>query len=597
VAPLFAEPALGVRSSRSYVDLPTNAGFIARLSARNNLGAFLSGRLPADLLPAFLHEATHHWCFHSSLGFTIAAIYQRAAANAAIISDAAHGHGHLSVSPQGAGFAEFESAFQDLLRFETAFRVLMPFIEGLALFAEFDVQPQLQDVTPMPFGLATRIFAGPNASDRAESWNTLSGRIAEARASSAMADRKYQVLLKGLAPSREPYCAGYLSVKSAWSAAATYRSELRDSGAFLTFLRNFIFEDLGLADILLRGKIENSGRVVPFGGEFATRLRDRVRSLYTRDAYSGFDEYLATLKKVVDAPHAPDSPLPPQLSLLDAKTADDGWNAIQEVLDEFEARGKSSDGGAVAWASMQATLNERYVQILDISDVYVRVSRAGICSIWQDPAASTPLLAGARCLVESQHGKEGPGHVVLLLSTHDAVAFFAVLLDGHIVFDTLSADYSEPTLERLRRAIGNIPVKLQLSDNIDALLTAFFRRGEDPRHALATNLDQVVDEIYLGQALPWLSKAQRDQVAPKLAQSGLGLAALLPRGKRHLFKILVTWSLGASPADEEIDTFLAEAGEEESLSDLLNRINEMAISVWGRDVIYMEDGEIRAILF
>ncbi len=81
---------------------------------------------------------------------------------------------------------------------------------------------------------------------------------------------------------------------------------------------------------------------------------------------------------------------------------------------------------------------------------------------------------------------------------------------------------------------------------------------------------------------------QRAETIPRLARHGLGLAALLPHGKRHLLKTLVALSLGAAAGEEGINDLLAEAAETESLLDVFNRINTMAISVWGKDVIHVE---------
>ena len=68
-------------------------------------------------IPQFLHEFTHRWCFDSAVGRALA--FVRLRTRYALL------------------FGGDEDVEIDLATYETAKRLLQPFSEGLALFAEF----------------------------------------------------------------------------------------------------------------------------------------------------------------------------------------------------------------------------------------------------------------------------------------------------------------------------------------------------------------------------------------------------------------------------------------------------------------------------
>src|ERR1700694_568515 len=369
MCPLFWEPELNTPDPRSYLDLPTNVGLIARLSATRNLGNFLVQRLPEDFLLVFLHEAMHHWCFHSALGFAMAGLYERAAVNSAKFAASVHGESSLSIGESGH-IPELENAFHNLLRFDVACRIMMPFIEGLALFCEFDVQPEIEIGSPIPVSMASTLFGGFPDSKRNKPGDLFSARLLKFRRTEEMIDRKHRVLLMDPTPSASPYLAGYLSVRSTWSAAAAFCPALARASVFATFLRNYIFEDLGLVRCLLKTDISGPNNEMPFASAFATRLRDRSRALLVPKTYEDFGKYKKALERAINDNRDPHEPYHPDLSLTDPETVADGWKAICEMVEEFN---RASEGGAkdaIYWSAARTALAQRHVMTLEVASVH-----------------------------------------------------------------------------------------------------------------------------------------------------------------------------------------------------------------------------------
>ena len=88
------------------------------------------GHLPPAILPTFLHEFMHHWCFHSPVGQALAASFLEGR-QFAVVSSSCGDLDHDS--------DDYWNAAHDLLRFRVANALLRPFSEGMALFAEHDL--------------------------------------------------------------------------------------------------------------------------------------------------------------------------------------------------------------------------------------------------------------------------------------------------------------------------------------------------------------------------------------------------------------------------------------------------------------------------
>jgi hypothetical protein len=101
-------------------DIVSNNILIQALWEPNGLNALLRGKLPRQTLPAFLHEVTHHWCFQSPIGATIAALRAR--------SDETIWRAKTRDDVTRAAVFRVEA--------ETLGEIYRPLSEGLALFAQ-----------------------------------------------------------------------------------------------------------------------------------------------------------------------------------------------------------------------------------------------------------------------------------------------------------------------------------------------------------------------------------------------------------------------------------------------------------------------------
>jgi len=239
-----------VRSfERSATDRTTNVTLLSNTRIHEDLPRLLSlGEGPERLLPAFLHEATHHWCFFSAVGTALAMLQMR-------IHRAA-----LNIGEPGDGGQDQELA-RSLNRYETAVSLLELLDEGMALFAEFDITTRMtSQAVSRPLELAATFFAAPHG-DHEDEFNFttgwVQGLVRTVRLSAQVLDRKVNVLGQPLSSARSPYLVGYMLVRQLWLSAC--RKEWRlasETDLFLMYLRSFIYEDFGLVEKLLDRELD-----------------------------------------------------------------------------------------------------------------------------------------------------------------------------------------------------------------------------------------------------------------------------------------------------------------------------------------------------
>src|ERR1700730_11136808 len=103
-------------ASRSWTDAITNAALLAGFDTVQYLRWVKTRAIEINsILPQFLHERTHHWCFDSRVGHAISLLTMRARRNSLVFGPKTH-----------------RNAIQwDLVRARTAETLLQPFSEGL----------------------------------------------------------------------------------------------------------------------------------------------------------------------------------------------------------------------------------------------------------------------------------------------------------------------------------------------------------------------------------------------------------------------------------------------------------------------------------
>ncbi|BBC32987.1 hypothetical protein SGFS_042810 [Streptomyces graminofaciens] len=313
----------GLGDPQSFVDPVSNVAVLGPVTLRAHAAGLLEGRASPKLLGTFLHELTHHWCFLSPVGNAIAGLRMRA-------------EHKLAQAGLDCDSESLESALRDLTISDTVVSLLRPYAEGLALFAEFDATPGKSPCISIPLKWAHHHFAYENPERPEEADRTAVGlgglgeslfrihrygppaleyggseasamqaavleSLAHARLDQRSVDKKAGLLVKPLLEDGG-YLAGYLTVKNLYFLALEHCEMFsRDSDAFLSYLRSWIYSDYGLVDALLAPHgdgISAGSRILLY---FTQRLRKFVSSV--RELSGEFNKYdRARAVEVAEAP-------------------------------------------------------------------------------------------------------------------------------------------------------------------------------------------------------------------------------------------------------------------------------------------------------
>ena len=172
------------------------------------------------------------------------------------------------------------------IRYFAALEVLRPLIEGMALFAEFDVVPGDGNLRVVPLTwlgiLAYPGLVRSNGGDRTLE-EAIRSAISRLRTVESTAERKDNLLCQPLNPRSEGgYLAGYMLVKGLWQRTRTQSSLAGDAELWLAFVRAWIFHDTELAWELQR-PVDPDCRVGDAVAS-AERFADRLNGLLNPDA-------------------------------------------------------------------------------------------------------------------------------------------------------------------------------------------------------------------------------------------------------------------------------------------------------------------------
>ncbi|WP_405163310.1 hypothetical protein OG203_44830 [Nocardia sp. NBC_01499] len=267
--------------TRSWTDLSSNLTHLGAVRLADHLDELLHpGKGSPELTLGCLHEFTHHWCFHSAVGFAITGLQYRMT--------------RAALSGDGRAVDWIQ---RDAVAYHTVSAVLRPLIEGLALFAEFDVNTVHSPVATAPMLAAINLFSGkaphilgpaadgdlaPMVGDRAATLAMslpISAHLRTIRVSEAGIRRKVNVLATGLADDQDGYLLGYLSVKSMWRDVRRRCDRLyTETDLVLALLRGFFFEDRRLVEILLGTGEKDMGKLANLIVDHVTgRVRELAR--------------------------------------------------------------------------------------------------------------------------------------------------------------------------------------------------------------------------------------------------------------------------------------------------------------------------------
>ena len=266
------------QDGRGWTDLYTNLVLFKDVDLSRHLGGIVAPdkyRLPRTLAPGFIHEATHHWCFHSTVGAALAALQLGAQRRA-------------TATLSGLRHFPPETLREAMVRVDAAEECLRPLAEGLALFAEFDVTPGASvSKVSLPMWWTHHLFSNFH---REHVQTGILETLSSIRSTPDMERRRRGILAHDCTGNLGGYLPGYLAVKQIWLMAVDSERRFWNRDLFLMFLKSFFFADMKLATILLdpRPHADSASRVV-------RHIEKRLASLWKLDLPGEVDKYLEAL--------------------------------------------------------------------------------------------------------------------------------------------------------------------------------------------------------------------------------------------------------------------------------------------------------------
>jgi hypothetical protein len=236
--------------ARSFVDPTTNEIVIKDFDPAKYMG-WLKGRhvSGSELLANFLHEYTHHWCFDSRVGSTLALLRMRAACRV----------------------FRGRPSYDDYVRCMTASAILEPIAEGLALFAEFDTYPGPSRWSSQTLVASLVLFAP--AVDTKDPDLVIQALLQKLRRDPLLLERKAGIYSLP-ASINVPYLVGYLAVHSVWCCIAAACDNDRD--LFLSYLRSYIYDDPGMVIRMLDSYASEVRAAEAIVNHLSARMRELI---------------------------------------------------------------------------------------------------------------------------------------------------------------------------------------------------------------------------------------------------------------------------------------------------------------------------------
>lgn len=281
-----------LRSERSYVDVSTNYASISSIDLDFEAEDFFEGDICVHHLLTLIHEITHHWSLTSHVGTALSAHHLRS---------------HVLGAKVLAGLQLTSKEQQDMERSviigKLCHAFLAPLFEGLALYAEWRVNPFDDVIYSRPFAIVRWLAGGAqnftteekshlsevieemqNAGSR--EYQRIMKKLAEEgpkksisrnpflnfaiglqklRANPIFLDRKASLFEKRIDPAVDPYQVGYAFVCGLELSC----SASRNTDRFLAFIKDYFLNDIHLARMISKD-IE--------GPYLYTLIRERLQS-------------------------------------------------------------------------------------------------------------------------------------------------------------------------------------------------------------------------------------------------------------------------------------------------------------------------------
>ena len=514
----MSEELSGPPPGRSSIDPITNIALLAPVRLEEDAGMLISGRLPRDVLPVYLHEATHHWCFFSPVGLAITLLNLRARRRALVLE--------LMGPPALGEHRELDTidVLDDYIRYDALMRVQAPLAEGLATFAEYDALPGSSSVaTDMMTALAGHFMRPGEPGEHDDIWDVLGSSLIYARESYGFANRKASLFMQGMDITRGGYLAGYLTVKGLWRDSIRHNRRLSDSDLFLNLLVSYLYADFGLVAHLLDWDTSDYGAATVIINYFARRMHTFFDALG--------DEWLDALEDTGERPFL-DEDLQGGLEAsfagipnlgTDPALWETGKARLSEMLGELQREAAEEDGRLADLSRRQLwSLAERQQLVVGSLAVEVDVNEHGWVRVWGRDGVITagPAVEGTRARSRT------PGSLEVFINPWRWGRYMAYVtsVDGRPAMCWFSRELSPAMkaqfLEFQTDTAAAAELDRRLAEYLEHQLqqdgTAQILVPELRRNALAW-----AERTYSGTALPALEIDARETVVARMAKDGL----------------------------------------------------------------------------
>ncbi|MEM7116337.1 MAG: hypothetical protein AAF614_28135 [Chloroflexota bacterium] len=570
-------------SGRSWVNLVNNQTYLSDIELVKYIQDIWDrggiGGLPNALLLPFLHEATHHRCFQSPVGFVLAVLELRARRKALskIAKWTVDEPGNeveflakfIDLIDQAFDYAEKDytdiEIAEDVLRYEIAQTLLRPMAEGLALFAEFDIVSRLQSkVQSNVLTQATFMFTD----NFLFTDNVLEGNIEtlfdlltlarpdvrfpkilyEARTSEIGVKRKADLYAQSFTSQNSDYLLGYLTVKDLWRhAMLKCRRLANETDLFYMFLHQYIYYDYELVAALLDSRTTEFESIIAINEHIVNRLEHFLQL----DFESCIDQYEAFILR-----GAKDDDYPLQMMQTDMEYAQLGKRLFDNLLDDINNSGTHT---SIQIGLDVKTLDQRDFLLLGSIEGSIQVEDSGKITLFRE---NTPVFS--ICTKEVVIPIVGEGAIEFHIAPRDpAQRFLSIWVGSELILTVVRGVNDEEGYfedHHVKERVSSAKLKTVQNDLYHLGLQTFmeksgFRLVID--HMLG-QMPDVVRRIYANSALATITDDDKHERCQKVMHEH-GLYKILNEDNALLQSLaLLSNSCSVVPRKREIEKLFAE---------------------------------------
>ncbi|ALG06402.1 hypothetical protein AOZ06_05210 [Kibdelosporangium phytohabitans] len=420
--------------------------------------------------------------------------------------------------------------------------ILRPLAEGLALFAEFDVNTVKSTILTTPLKSTISLFSGrapgilgqddmgaglmPLVSAQADELAIslpIIAKLRQVRLSEAGIKRKVNVLASTVSDSSDVYLLGYLGVKGMWRTLRQKSARLyTETDLTLAYLKGFFYEDRVLIDILLSANNPSE--------RLADRILQRVKQRM-HQLSDVTDNDIAEFEQQVLDELPVGSPKWARCLHIDPAGWKRGERSYRKLVNDLFVEPKKRlitvDGNTMAddiRNAFSVLLNRRHIVRLGTMGVHVDVADGGNFVVRLD---DRELFRGCNDAAPPQSGE---GTIELVFSSLSSSLHRAVVVYGpdslvDIIMPHMSADDMAHDHERRLMWTDLAPSTkfIELGEIVDRIVRSFVEERElaEQMRIVDIQLPYVIKYLYLDSGLNAVADEQLDGVIKLLELGGV----------------------------------------------------------------------------